>query len=170
MKIVLADVSVLFDLYKIQALDYFFDLGLEVFTTKFVYREILYSGQKERFEDYKNSGHLKILDFNDAEVKEITELTLTPRIHSMGDKSIFYKTIQLKGMLLTADSKLRKVAEKVGIEVHGSIWVIDELLSKKIISNSKGIELFEAMLASNQTLPRSELKRRIENLEENDRG
>ena len=36
---------------------------------------------------------------------------------------------------------MREEAEKMNIEVHGSIWIIDELVTKSLISNEKAIVL-----------------------------
>ncbi len=66
--------------------------------------------------------------------------------------------------MLTGDSRMREVAENMGIEVHGSIWVIDELINSELISKGKAIELFEQLLETNSWLPGNEIERRINKL------
>ena len=66
--------------------------------------------------------------------------------------------------MLTGDQRMREVAEKMNIEVHGSIWIVDELVTKKLISNKKAIELFEQLLITNSRLSKDEIGKRINKL------
>ena len=59
---------------------------------------------------------------------------------------------------------MKEIAENIGIEVHGSIWVIDELYNYNLISSEKAIELLEQLLKTNSWLPRNEIERRINKL------
>jgi hypothetical protein len=52
----------------------------------------------------------------------------------------------------------------MNIEVHGSIWIVDELVTKSLISNEKAIELFEQLLITNSRLPKDEIEKRINKL------
>jgi len=61
------------------------------------------------------------------------------------DRTILWKAKQFKCALLTCDSKLRKEAESLGLEVHGSIWVINQLIDSGLVSKMKGIELFKQL-------------------------
>jgi hypothetical protein len=45
--------------------------------------------------------------------------------------------------MLTGDRGMREVADNMGIEVHGSIWVIDKLISSELISTGKATDKFE---------------------------
>lgn len=70
-----------------------------------------------------------------------------------------------KSMLLTGDSALRTVAERNGIEVHGVLWVTDELESHEIASPRK---LHDALQLLHDDplvfLPDDEVLRRIRHL------
>ena len=59
---------------------------------------------------------------------------------------------------------MREIAVKIGIEVHGSIWVIDELFNTGLISSEKAIKLLEQLLMTNSWLPKNEIERRINKL------
>ena len=59
---------------------------------------------------------------------------------------------------------MRDVAEKMSIEVHVSIWIIDELVTKTLISHEKAIFLFEQLLLTNSRLPGDEIEKRINKL------
>lgn len=56
MKVAITDVSVLFDLYNVGVLPEFFGLDIEIYTTDFIYNEILQSNEKVEFELFVRSG------------------------------------------------------------------------------------------------------------------
>lgn len=68
-------------------------------------------------------------------------------------KSVLWKASELACPLLTGDKKLRSEAEEMGIEVHGSIWVIEILLENNLIRKSIGIEFLENLKLVNGSLP-----------------
>lgn len=67
MKLIITDVSVLFDLYQIKVLSDFFKLDLEICITIFVYNEILKEEQMAEFEVLKANKKLSILDLTKEE-------------------------------------------------------------------------------------------------------
>ncbi len=67
----------------------------------------------------------------------------------------------MKCKLLTGDKSLRKEAEENGLEVHGSIWVVTEIVDAKLLSAEKGIELFEKLRIVNDSLPKEEIEKLI---------
>ena len=66
------------------------------------------------------------------------------------------------GILLPGDRMLRKIARQNGIEVHGVLWVVDELLSAQACATS---ELKRALCAWKRDdsvfLPDAEIARRL---------
>ena len=64
-------------------------------------------------------------------------------------------------ILLTGDGKLRKEATDHRIEVHGSIWVITELLASGKIDHETAIRLLNNLKMINNSLPREEIDRLI---------
>lgn len=164
MKIVITDVSVFFDLYHLKVLPEFFALDLEVHTTDFVYNEIINSDQKSEFAVFERSKKLHIIKISAIEEDEIKAMSLSRSNKSFADRTVLWKAKQFKCALLTCDSKLRKEAEVQGVEVHGSIWVINQLIDAGIISHVKGIELFKQMKLVNPRLPMDEIERLIKGL------
>lgn len=70
-----------------------------------------------------------------------------------------------ESILLTGDASLRAVAESNGIEVHGVLWVIDELASRQVVSPRR---LYEALSLFRDDdlvfLPDAEVRRRMSRL------
>lgn len=164
MKVVITDVSVFFDLYHLKVLSEFFALDLEVHTTDFVYNEIINSDQKSEFTVFERIKKLHIIKITAIEEDQIRAMEFSRSNKSFADRTILWKAKQFKCALLTGDSKLRKEAEVHGLEVHGSIWVINQLIENELVSQGKGIELFKQMKLVNPRLPMEEIERLIKRL------
>jgi predicted nucleic acid-binding protein len=161
MKVAITDVSVLFDLFNVRILPEFFGLDIEIYTTDFIYNEILQSDEKNEFELFVRSGQLKIIVVEDDEQETILNMKLTYANRSIADKTALYKAKQLECILLTCDDKLKKEAIKQKLEVHGSIWIIDQLVENDKIDTKRTIEVIESLKTTNAWLPVDELDRRL---------
>ena len=161
MKVAITDVSVLFDLFNVGVLSEFFGLDIEIYTTDFIYNEILQSDEKNEFELFVGSGQLKILVVEDTEQETISNLELTYQIDQLRIKQHLYKAMQMECILLTCDDKLKKEAIKQKLEVHGSIWIIDQLVENDKIDTKRAIEVIVSLKTTNAWLPVDELDRRL---------
>ncbi len=161
MKVALTDVSVLFDLFNVGVLPEFFGLDIEIFTTDFIYNEILQSDEKDEFELFVRGGQLRIIAVEETEHETISNMELTYSNRSFADKTALYKAIQMRCILLTCDDKLKKEAVKRDLEVYGSIWVIDQLVENDKIDTKRAIEVIESLKKTNAWLPVDELDRRL---------
>jgi predicted nucleic acid-binding protein len=101
------------------------------------------------------------------EEEQVMNLKLKRNLKSFPDKTMLWKAIQLKCPLLTCDDKLRKEAIDNGIEVHGSIWVLQELENQKIISKQTAIALLDQLKKINTRLPYAEIDKIIHRLKSN---
>ncbi len=164
MKLIITDVSVLFDLFHLKVLPEFFALNVEICTTIFVYNEIVQQEQIQEFEIFKRTQKLTVLDLLPEEEEQVLNFKLKRNLKSFPDKTMLWKAIQLKCPLLTCDDKLRTEAIDNGIEVHGSIWVVTELARQSIISSLKAIELLEQLKKINSRLPLDEIDKIIKRL------
>ena len=164
MKLIITDTNVLFDVIKIGALPEFFSLDFDICTTVFVIEEIKPSPQRELVETFIRAKRLTVFEFTGEEIEDVVNFDTGRKLKRFTDKSVIWKSIQLNCPMLTGDSRMREIAENMGIEVHGSIWVIDELISSDLISKGKAIELFEQLLETNSWLPRNEIEKRINKL------
>lgn len=164
MKLIITDVSVLFDLYHIKVLPEFFALDVEICTTIFVYNEIVQQEQIQEFETFKRTQKLTVLDLLPEEEEQVLNFKLKRNLKSIPDKTMLWKAIQLKCPLLTCDDKLRREAIENDIEVHGSIWVVTELVKQNIINNLKAIELLGQLKKINTRLPFDEIDKIIKRL------
>lgn len=164
MKLIITDVSVLFDLFHIKVLPEFFALNVEICTTAFVYNEIVLEEQIEEFEMFKRTQKLTVIDLTEEEQEQVVNFKLKRNLKSIPDKTMLWKAIQLKCALLTCDEKLRKEAAENGVEVHGSVWVVVQLEKQEIIDRLKAIELLELLKKVNTRLPFDEIDKIIKRL------
>ncbi len=164
MKLIITDVSVLFDLYQLEILPEFFALKAEISTTSFVYNEIVISNQVVEFEVYKRSQKLNVIMLTDEEQDAVNQFATKRNLKSLPDKTMLWKSIQLNCALLTCDRKLKLEAKEHGVEVHGSIWVIEKLVEENILDKSKAIALLEQLKTVNDRLPMEEIDKVIKKL------
>jgi predicted nucleic acid-binding protein len=92
---------------------------------------------------------------------EIYSFKTEKNFKGITDKSVLWKSLQLKCPLLTGDKKLRIEAENQGVEVHGSIWVIASLVENGLIDKTKGVRLLELLKEVNSSLPFEEIDKLI---------
>ena len=75
---------------------------------------------------------------------------IKPRI-SKGDYSIFYLAQHLKSttsknaILLTSDKELRRFSEENSIEVHGHLWVFDQMVENNILTPNTASEKLDEL-------------------------
>ncbi len=161
MKLIITDTNIFFDIISIGALPEFFSLDYEIYTTVFVIEEIKRSDQKEAIEVFIRAKEINVIDLTAEEVGEIYGFRTNRYFKGITDKSVLWKALQLDCPLLTGDKKLRKEAEEQGVEVHGSIWVVECLVNNGLIDKEKGIQLLESLKNVNSTLPIDEIDKLI---------
>ncbi len=65
-------------------------------------------------------------------------------------------------ILLTGDGDLRNVAHEISVEVHGTIWLLDQMVDRGIIDKRERANSLERMIKSGSRLPKNEIKARLE--------
>jgi predicted nucleic acid-binding protein len=164
MKVVITDVSALFDIYALKILPEFFALKYEFCITDAVFYEITKKDQLIEFEIFERTQKLKVIKFTEEEETEIGLFNWKYTNRSMKDKSILWKAMQLQSMVLTCDNTIKKEAEYRNLEVHGSIWVVVELEKNKIVSTKSAIELLEQLKIVGDRLPIEKINKIIKRL------
>jgi len=164
MRLIITDTNVLFDVIKIGALPEFFSLNFDICTTVFVIEEIKPPDQRDLVDAFIRAKKLTVFDFIGKEIEEIENFEIVNELKRFTDKSVVWKSLQLNCPILTGDRKIREIAENLGLEVHGSIWIIDELVSNGLISSDMALELFVQLMKTNSWLPRNEIEKRINKL------
>ena len=158
MRIVVSDSSCLIDLRKASLLAAFLKLPYEVLIPNTLFDDELLKFTASEKRSLLRSG-LKVVDVPGTGVLRAREIIQkTPRL-SINDGFAFAVAESHEGcILVTGDGLLRMVATEHGIEVHGMLWIIDELHRHEI---ETPFRLAEALRLFNQDqtvrLPRREL-------------
>lgn len=162
MKLIITDTNVFIDLMNVDALAAFFALGFEVHTTDFVINE-LDKDQQAQLLPFRGNGQLVVARFTDTEVRTF-EVMATSVTIQFTDRSVIFLATQLKGMILSGDGNLWKECKARKLDVHGSIWVIEQIWIKRLISSVACIDLLENLKKTNSRLPKDKIDALIERI------
>ena len=80
---------------------------------------------------------------------------------SISDLFAFIAARERQDVLITGDNNLRRLAEDEGVEVHGVLWVLDELVRLKSIGPLRAAQALKDMLDEGSYLPPKESERRF---------
>ncbi len=68
---------------------------------------------------------------------------------------------EIEAILLTGDGSLREAAEREGVQVHGTIWLLDQMVEHEIIDKQERAASLKLMVESGSRLPWEEIKARL---------
>lgn len=162
MIIVVNDANILIDLVKLRMLPHFFALGFTFCTTDLVLFE-LHRHQQLELAPYIDQGKLNLLQITEDQFLDIIQITLEVPSLSEQDCSAFCQARELGAVLLTSDNKLRKFAQDHSMEVHGHLWVFDQMVAAKAITGQRASEKLDELIVSINPklgLPKDECNRR----------
>jgi predicted nucleic acid-binding protein len=75
---------------------------------------------------------------------------------SLADVSC-YLVAKAQGVpLLTGDGRLRKQATRDGVQVHGTLWLLDQLVAQRVILPAQAAAALQVILDRGSRLPQSE--------------
>jgi len=64
-------------------------------------------------------------------------------------------------MLVTGDHALRRLAGEAAIPVHGTLWLLDEMVRLAILAEGEAAAALQTMLDNNCRLPLEECEARL---------
>lgn len=162
MKLVVTDTNVFIDMMDVGALVALFGLGLEVHTTAFVVDELA-SDQQTQLLPYISTGRLKVAHFDPAEIAVVEALQTTVTI-GFTDRSVVHLATRLRAMVLSGDGKLWKVCKSRRLEVHGSLWVVEQAWVHGLVPPMSCIARLEQLERLNSRLPKDMIAALIERI------
>jgi predicted nucleic acid-binding protein len=150
------DASVLIDLEDGGVLAKIAALPLGLVTTDAIAAEFEVSGAPALAEIGVTVEHLSA-----AEMVAVGELRSECPALSIEDASAF--VISRKGgrTLITGDGLMRSMAEKEGLSVHGTLWLLDQMVARKVVSRRDAAMALRKMVDVGSRLPANECERRL---------
>jgi predicted nucleic acid-binding protein len=91
-------------------------------------------------------------------VVEVMRLTREERRISVEDASALVLAETTRRVLLTGDRRLRELAQKRGVAVHGTLWLLERMVAEGALTRRRAAEALEKMLECDRRLPESEAR------------
>jgi rRNA-processing protein FCF1 len=105
---------------------------------------------------------LRVEELSGEMVLKVSDLAVRYLRPSRQDLFALVLAEALGAILLTGDGALRDLAREIGVEVHGTIWLLDHMVEKGIIDRQKRAQALRLMLDSGSRLPRDEVELRLD--------
>jgi predicted nucleic acid-binding protein len=160
MKIAIKDANVLIDLAVAGLLESWFQLGIATCTTDLVFQQVKHEPQAVAVLPFVESGMLEIVAF-DGEKMEACARKFSDRRFGIEDASVISLALQREAILLSGDRAVVKTARLAGVEVHGLLWVFDQLVARSVLPPRLATIKLRAVVAHGTYLPNDECERRF---------
>lgn len=110
-------------------------------------------------------GHgLQVMSLTEETVAESMRLRQQYRHPSQNDLFALALAKQESCPLLTGDRRLRDVAKEEGVELKGTLWLIERMVEEAIISVDGAAEAYEGMRREKRRLPWAEVTKQLKRL------
>lgn len=104
---------------------------------------------------------LRVCELDGRQVAEVVELAATYSRPSRIDLFALVLARAQEALLLTGDRHLRQAAEQQGVRVHGTLWLLDEMVESSVIPPGEAAEALLLMKEGRRRLPVDEVDRRL---------
>jgi len=160
-KVAVQDANILIDLELAGLFDLWFQAGIETHTTDLVRGE-LERGRHEQALGYFKSKQIREHQLTAPELVEVSRLEQAVGSKaSFNDCSVLYLAGKINAMLISGDKALRSAGKVRHVEVHGTLWIFDLLIDKKLLSRRLAAAKLERLISRERHLPAEECDQRI---------
>lgn len=154
--IYISDTNIWIDFRNANLLDQMFQLPFSLCCTDFVLREL----QDLPRDDLVANG-LIVETMDDASVSKLILLRVAHNNSSLADVSCYLLASETGRPLLTGDGRMRKQAAKDGLQVHGGLWLLDQMVEHVVLQPMEAATALQLMLDHGARLPASECQARL---------
>ncbi len=159
MRILIHDASVLIDLISVGLLEPALSLPYGMETTDLVKLEIVRSGQEAVLDRVVAARSLDVIHSSNEEIGAIAELhALIPAL-SLADCSVLFHAAAKGAVVLSGDTLLRRTAKERSLTVHGTLWIMSELVTNGLVAGVDAALTLERLMEINRRLPFSECRK-----------
>lgn len=151
--VIINDTNIWIDLKLTNIIEKVFLLPYELAVPDILYNDELKDMDGELLE----ANGIKIIE----KVAETAERSgMTNRV-SFNDLTTLVVAKSRGYILVTGDGNLRKIAKSENVELRGTIWLIDEMVSNNILDIGEAALICKKLLQLKRRLPKEELQLRI---------
>lgn len=156
MLVLISDANILIDIEDGNLTPVIFRLPYEIAVP-----DILFELELRKRHSHLIEAGLKVKSLSAESIKRTESLNFKYSRPSLMDHSALALAMQEKCPLLTGDKDLRAAAKSEGVEVHGTVWIIEELLKQKLIQQTQAKGSFDVMKAKGSRLPWGEVEKML---------
>jgi predicted nucleic acid-binding protein len=120
---------------------------------EFAVPDILFELELQKHHEHLLDAGLKVISLDATALRMMESLLRKHPRASIMDHAALSLAMQEHCPLLTGDRDLRIAAQQEGVEVHGTIWVMEKLLEQKLILQQQARTSFASMRVKNSRLP-----------------
>ena len=153
--IYIKDSCILFDLIDLDLVECFYNLDIQVVTTRQVIAEITDLNQIKAINHLISKEAICIDDQGEYEM--ILSIFQANAGLSFADCSVIEVALRRGGIILTSDNNLRKKAIGKQVNVKGMLWIINELIQKDILPIGDAISKLALYPKINNRAPKKEI-------------
>jgi predicted nucleic acid-binding protein len=150
------DTNILIDLQAGRILRPIFGLALYLMTTDLLLEEFRGSDLAQ----LEDRGLIRC-ELAPADVEELARLRAQYTRLSIPDLSALVLAHKTRSMLLTGEADLRSIAQRRGLTVHGTLWVLDEMIRCGLVPRLVASKALQRMMQGNSRLPAAQCKARL---------
>jgi predicted nucleic acid-binding protein len=159
MNIAVCDANILIDLLQVELFNAFLNLKWEMHVPPDVVDEVQ-EPNSDQLDHAIQSHEIHLPVFTPEELFRIQDYKASYQPLSIQDCSCLLLAENLSAVLLTDEKKLKTIATAShGIQVHGILWVFEQLVAKKVITKHKAHVGLSRLITINNRLPKSECGR-----------
>ena len=122
--------------------------------------------EEELRKDHPNLRYLglKTLELNGETVEHAARLVQKYGATGAGTNDLFALALawQEECPLLTGDPKLRNAAVNEEVEVHGTLWLVEQVLNAGLIRPKRARQAYDAMREAGRRLPWEEVEEQLQ--------
>lgn len=162
MKIVVNDANILIDFCKLDMLAALFLLQYDFHVVDAVWEE-LNSQHQAQLQPYIHTERLVIIK-DAVTIQDVIQIKRQKNQLSIPDCTALLYAKKQSSILLTSDKNLRIIANQHKIDIHGHLWVFDNLVSARIITTKVAAEKLTKLTTEINRklgLPKTEIETRV---------
>ncbi|MDZ7804938.1 DUF3368 domain-containing protein [Thiohalophilus sp.] len=154
--LLISDANILIDMQVGGLVDAMFTLPYEYATPALLYEQEL----MEYYPDLPGRG-LRCLELEIESIQRMQSLAVKYAGVSSNDLAALALAEQVAAPLLTGDGKLRKVCLEENVPVHGTVWLVEQILQQGHIAVTRAESAYQRMEADGSRLPWDEVARQL---------
>lgn len=159
MALIISDANILIDFEHAGLTPRLFQLELELAVPDLLYHDEL----SKHHGDLPSLG-LQLLELSPALISQAYEYRRQHPKPSIYDLFALVLSLDRECPLLTGDKALRLLASDKGIDVFGTIWLMEQLFNDKLITIDEMETAYDSMLDNQSRLPEREIRRQLTRL------